>query len=140
MVLVLVWVPLVELAGAVGPWAGTVVVLQFQFLAMLEDVEDEQDSRSGSVEAADPAATAAVMVHMDQSAPMHPPVGWGVETGWLDTGDVGALHAHLHCSASMVQEDIRDLLDSVVQDSDDVGVESVAAQTARRSAPLDSPD
>lgn len=140
MVLVLVWVPLAGLAGAFDPWAGMVVVLQYQFLAMQEDVGDGQDSRSGFVEVADQAATAAVTVRTDRSAPMPQLVGRDVKTGWLGMRDAGASHVRLHCSVGMVQEDIRDLPDSAVQDSGDVGVESAAAQTARRSALPGSPD
>lgn len=38
---------------------------QSQFLAMQEDAVDGQDFRSGFVEAAGPAATAAVRAHRD---------------------------------------------------------------------------
>lgn len=57
-------------------------------------------------------------------------------------GGLEALHDHLHYSEGMVQEDIQDPLDSVVQDSGDVGdvgAGSAAAQTAHCSALLDSP-
>lgn len=67
------------------------------------------------------------------------PEGWDGETGLSGMGDLEALHVHLHCSEDMVREDNQDPLDSVAQDSDDVGAESVAAQTARCSALLDSP-
>lgn len=127
-------------AGAVGPvWAGKVGEHQFQFLATLEDVVDGWDFRSGFVEAAGRAATAAVRVRMDQSEPMHLPEGWDGETGQSGMEDLEASHALLHCSEGTVQQDTRDPLDSVDQDSDGVGVESAAAQTVHCSALLDSP-
>lgn len=140
MVLVLVWVPLVGHAGAFDPWAGMVVVLRYQFRAMQEDVEDGQDSHSGFEEVADLAATAAATARTHRSAPMAQRVGRDVKTGWLGMRDAGASHARLRRSVGMVQEDIRDLPDSAVQDSGDVGVGSAAAQTARRSALPGSPD
>lgn len=126
--------------GAVGPvWAGKVGEHQFQFLATLEDVVDGWDFRSGFVEAAGRAATAAVRLRMDQSEPMHLPEGWDGETGQSGMEDLEASHALLHCSEGTVQQDTQDPLDSVDQDSDGVGVESAAAQTAHCSALLDSP-
>lgn len=112
---------------------------QFQFLATLEDVVDGRDFHSGFVQAADQAATAAVRVHMDQSGPMHQPEGLDGETGQSGMEDLEALHALLRCSEGTVQQDSQDPLDSADQDSDDVGVESVAAQMVHCSAPLDSP-
>lgn len=127
--------------GAVGPWVGKGVERQFQSLAMLEGVQDGQDFRSGFVEAAGLAATAAVRGHMRQSAPTHRPGGSGGEAGQRGMGGLGALRDHFRCSEGTVQQDIQDPLDSVGQDSDGagVGVESVAAQMARCSAPLGSP-
>lgn len=125
--------------GAVGPWVGKAVERQFQSLAMLEDAVDGQDFRSGFAQAAGLAAIAAVGEHMHQSAPMHRPGGLGGEAGPWGMGGLTALHDHFHCSEGTLQEDIQDPLDSVDQDSDDVGVESVAVQMAHCSALLDSP-
>lgn len=139
MGVVWVLVLLVEHVGAVGPWVGKVVERQFQSRAMLGDAVDGQDFRSGFGEAAGLAAIAAVGVHTLQSAPTHQPGGFGAEAGRWGMGGLKALHDHLHCSEGTPQEDIQDPLDSVDQDSDDVGVESVAAQTAHCSALLDIP-
>lgn len=125
--------------GAVDPWVGMGVELQFRSPAMLEDEVDGQDFRRGFAEAAGLAAIAAVGVHTHQSASMHRPEGLGGEAGQWGMGGSKASHDHLHCSEGTPQEDIQDLLDSVDQDSGDVGVESVAAQTAHYFAPLDSP-
>ncbi len=54
-----------------------VVERQFQSLAMLEDAADGQDFRSGFVEAAGLAATAAVRGHTHRSAPTHRPGNLG---------------------------------------------------------------
>lgn len=132
------WVLLVGHVGAVGPLVGTVAVPQYQCLARLEDVLDGHEFRNGSAEAAGQAATAAVRVeHRPLSVPKPPPGGWDAETDQWGREGLEALRDHLHCSESMVQEDIRDPPDSVVQDSD--GVESVAAQMVHHSAQLDSP-
>lgn len=80
---------------------------QIQFLARLEDVLDGQGFHNGSVEAAGLAATAAVRVHMDPSAPMHQPARWDEATGQLGMGDLEASHGHSHCSEG-TQEDIPD--------------------------------
>lgn len=127
--------------GAAGPWVGKVVERQFLSPAMLEDVVDGQDFHSGFAETAGLAAIAAVGEHTHQSAPMHRLGGLGGEAGRWGMGELKALHDHLHCSEGTPQVDIQDPLDSVHQDSDDVGVgvESVAARTARCSALLDSP-
>lgn len=136
-----VLVPLVEHVGAVGPWVGKVVEHQFQSQAMLEGALDGPDFHSGFVEAAGLAATAAAMGgHTHQSAPTHLPGGLGGEADQRGMGGLETLDDHFHCSEDMVQEDIQHPLDSVDQDSDDVGVGSVAAQTAHCSALLDSPD
>lgn len=125
--------------GAVGPWVGTVAERQFQSLAMLEDAVDGQDFRSGFVEAAGRAATAAGELHTHQSVPTLQPEDWGGGTGQWGMGGLEALHDPLQYSGGMFQEDIQVPLDSVDQDSDDVGVESGAAQTGRCPAPPDSP-
>lgn len=135
----LAWVsvPPVGHAGAGDPWAGRVAGHQFQFLATLEDALDGQGFHSGSVEAAGLAAIAAVRVRMDQSVPMRQAEGCDEQTGQSGTGDWQALHVRPHCSGGTVQVGIQDPLDSVNQDSDGVGVESVAGQRARCSALLD---
>lgn len=125
--------------GVAGPWAGMAVEHQFQSLAMLGGVADGQDSHNGFVEAADPAATAAVKTHMAQSAPKPQAEGWDEGTGQWGRGGLGALHDHLHRSEGKTQEDIQDPLGSVALDSDDVGVGNVAAQRAHCSVLLDSP-
>lgn len=125
--------------GVVGPWAGTAVEHQFQSPAMLGGVVDGQDFHNGFVEAADPAATAAVKMHMDLSVSKPQAGGWDEGTGQLGRGGLGALHDHLHRSEGKTQQDIQDPLGSVVLDSDDVGVGNVAAQRAHCSVPLDSP-
>lgn len=113
--------------------------LRFQSPAKPEDVVDGRDFRSGFVEADDLPAIAAVWGHTHQSAPTHRPEGSGGEAGRRGTGGSMAWHDRLHCSEGTPQGDIQDPLDSVDQGSDDVGAESVAARTARRSAPQDSP-
>lgn len=124
-------------AGAVGPWVGKGAGRLFQSPATLEDVVDGRDFRSGLGEAAGLAAIAAVSVHMHQSVPMLQPEDWDGETGQWDMGGLEASHVHLQYSEGMVQRDIQVSLDSVDQDSDDVGVE--AAQTAHCPALLDRP-
>lgn len=106
---------------------------------MLEDVEDGQDSRSGFGEAAGLAAIAAVRVRTHQSVPTLQPEDWDGETGQWGMEDLEASRDHLHYSEDTVQVDIQEPLDSVDRHSDDVGAESVADQTARCSALLDSP-
>lgn len=76
---------------------------QFQFLARQEDGVDEQDFHTGFVEAAGPAATAAVRVHMDQSVPIHQ----AVACAQWDMVDLKAFHDHLRCSEGTDQEDIQ---------------------------------
>lgn len=130
-----------EPVAAVGPWVGKAVGRRFRSPAMLEGVQDGQDFRSGFVGAAGLAAIAAVRGHTALSVPTHRSGGSGGEAGQRGTEGLEALHDHFHCSEGMVQQDIQDPLGSVGQDSDDAGVgaESVAARTARCSAPLDSP-
>lgn len=127
-------------AGAVDPWVGREVERHFQSRAMLEDGLGGQGFQSGSVGAAGLAAIAAVKEgHMHQSVSIHRPGDLDGEAGQWDRGGLEASHDHLHCSEGTLQEDIQDPLDSVGLDSGDVGVESVAAQTAHCSALLDSP-
>lgn len=138
-----VWVSvqLVEGVGAVDPWAGKVVEPHFQSRAMLEDELDGQGFQSGSVGAAGLAAIAAVREgHMHQSASIHHPEDLDGEADQWDMGGLEALHDHLHYSEGTRQEDIQDPLDSVSLDSEDVGVESVAAQMVHCSGLLDNPD
>lgn len=125
--------------GVVGPLAGMVVEHQFQSLAMLGGVVDGQDFHNGFVEVADPAATAAAKMHMDQSAPKPQAGDWDEGTGQWGKGGLGALHDHLHRSEGKTQQDIQDPLGSVALHSDDVGVGNVAAQRAHCSVRLDSP-
>ena len=84
-----------------------VVERLFQSPAMLEDVKDGHDFRSGFVEAAGLAAIAAVSVHTHQSVPMLQPENWDGETGRWDMGGLEALHVHLQYSEGTVQEDIQ---------------------------------
>lgn len=81
---------------------------QFQFLATQEDGVGGQDFHNGFVRAAGLAATAAVMVHKDQSAPIHQAGGWDGVTAQWGMGGLAALHDHFHCSEGMDQEDIQD--------------------------------
>ena len=81
--------------------------LQFRSPATLEGALDGRDSRSGFVEAAGPAATAAVRERTRQSAPTPQPGSSGGEAGQWGTGGLEALHAHFHCSED-IQQDIQD--------------------------------
>lgn len=71
-------------------------------------LEGEQDGRSGSVAAADLAATAAVRAHTHQSAPTLQPGDSGGEPDLWGTAGLEASHDHFHYSEGTVQQDIRD--------------------------------
>lgn len=81
---------------------------RFRSQATLEGVPGGQDFRSDFVEAAGPAAIAAVRGHRPQSVPRSQPGGLGGEAGQWGMGGLGALHDHFHCSGGTVQQDIQE--------------------------------
>lgn len=132
------WV-LVQQGVDAAPWAGRVVGHQCQSRAMREDEVDGQDFHRDFVEAVDLESTAAVEGHMHQSVSKLQEVDCEQADQW-DMEDLKALGGHFHCSEDKLLEDILDPLDSVVQDSEDVGAGNVVVQRDHCSALQDSLD
>lgn len=132
------WVLVQQVVDA-APWAGMVVGHRCLFPAMQEDEEAAQDFHKDFVEAVDLEPIAAVEGRKHQSVSKPQEAGCEQADQW-DMEGLKALGGHFHCSENKLLEDILDPLDSVVQDSEDVGVVNVAVQMDHCSAPQDSLD
>lgn len=132
------WVLVQQVVDA-APLAGMVVGHLCLSLAMQADEEAEQDFHKDFVEAVDLEPIAAVEGRMHQSVSRLQEAGCGQADQW-DMEGLKALDGHFHCSENMLLEDILDPLDSVDQDSEDVGAGNVVVQWDHCSALLDSLD
>lgn len=129
------WVLVQQVVDA-APWAGRVVGHQCQSLAMREDEVDAQDFHKGFVEAVGLEPTAAVEGRMHQNVSKPQEEGCERADQW-DMEGLKTVDGHFHCSEDNLLEDILDPLDSVDQDSEDVGAGNEVVQRDHCSAPQD---
>lgn len=126
------WVLVQQVVDA-APWAGMAVGHRCRSLAMREDEEAAQDFHKDFVEAVDQEPIVAVEGRKHQSVSRPQEAGCEQADQW-DMEGLKALGGHFHCSENRPQQDILDPLDSVVQDSEDVGAGNVVVQMDHCSA------